>query len=434
MNHALPLLHVTLILAAAPHAIAETDWARFHGSNGSGVANTTALPVTLDSQTTLWRIDLGEGWSAPVLWKDRVIVTAEVEPSKYAVLCLDAATGKQIWSHTESYTSHPKHQLNRFASTTPFVDADRIYVTWASGPVIQALALNHDGTPVWHNPHVANFVHEHGSGSSPIVQDGILIVRAEFTTQKGGKKLASEDQMDWTSSIVGLDAATGKQVWKLGLPNSVIPYSTPIIRKRKSDGRHEFIVANTTSGIFAVDVLKGNITWQHNPGYRHRSVGSVILHNDVAFATFGAGDGSKESAILDLSTDEPKELPNPLKNIPYVPTSIAMGDRLYLLRDGGIFSCAKWPSGEELFTERLSGTEGRSTQFFSSPVSADGKIYCASQTGDVVVIKPADTFEVLGVSKLDAPINATPAIGDRRIFIRTEKSLYSFSEDARRVP
>ena len=165
-------------------------------------------------------------------------------------------------------------------------------------------------------------------------------------------------------------------------------------------------------------------------------VGGIVLEGDTLFACLGSGGGGKESAILKVSASGPEEVAV-IKDapLPYVPSPLLVGDRLYLLNDGGIFTAVKWPSGEPVYEpQRLSSAKGRSTKYFSSPVAADGKIFCCSQTGDVVTVKQGDAFEVLGVTELDAPINASPAISDDALYIRTEKSLYRINASGGKLP
>lgn len=398
------------------------DWARFRGPNGTGVSDAKNLPAAIDDASTAWKAEIGRGWSSPVIFKDKLFVTAETGAGKRAVLCLNAASGKELWRKEVTFSEHRQHKFNSFASSTPFVDDQRVYVNWTSGNSVEALALDHTGKEIWHKSELANYVHEHGSGCSPVVADGVMIVRAEFSLEKGGQSFATPEQKDWKSAIIGLDAATGAQKWKIEVPNTLNPYSTPIVREVK--GAHEFILADSSSGFMGIDAKTGKMNWQHNPGYKQRSVGSIVMKDDVIFAALGSGDGGKESALLKLGGNKPEEVGTITKNIPYVPTPLIMGDRLYMLRDGGILTCSKFPSGEELYSERLSGSSGGSTKYFASPIAGDGKIYCCSQTGDVVVVKAGDKFEQIGVTKLDAPINATPAIAWNHLFIRTEKTLY----------
>ena len=429
-------MKLTLALAcilALASSVTAADWGRFRGPNGSGVAEATALPATFDAASTVWKIELGKGWSSPVLWKEAVVVTAETAPGKRAVIALNSRTGKELWRHEEPYTKHHVHEFNSFASSSPFIDAERIYVNWSNGNSIEALALDHAGKLLWHNDHVADYIHEHGTGVSAVVADGIMIVRSEFDTEKAGKDLTTApEQKAWKSGIYGLDAKTGKQVWKLDLPNCLNTFSTPLVRDL-AGGKHEFICADTASGVFGIDVQTGKMNWQYNPGYKQRSLGSPALHDDVLFCTFGSGGGGKETAAIDLKAAKPTQLYEIAKALPYVPSPLVMGEYMYLLGDGGILQCVEFKTGKPVYEERLNGTKG-SSKFFSSPVAGDGKIYCGSQMGDVIVVKAGPKFEQLSASKLDSPINATPAIGDSRVFVRTEKMLYCVGSKTDRVP
>ncbi|MCA1964779.1 MAG: PQQ-like beta-propeller repeat protein, partial [Prosthecobacter sp.] len=362
---------------------AATDWSRFRGPNGSGVAQTTGLPEKVTPETTVWQVELGKGWSSPVLWQDKVIVTAEPSAGKRAVILLSAKDGAEIWRYEEPFTEHKKHNFNSFTSSSPFVDAERIYINWCSGNTIQALALDHTGKVVWRNDHVADYIHEHGTGISPIVVDGVMIVRSEFDWQRDGKVYTEDPaQQAWKACIVGLDAKTGKQLWKTELPNCLNTYSTPVIHKR-ADGKSEVICTNNASGVMGIDPATGKKNWQYNPGFSQRSLGSGVLDGDRYFCTFGTGGGVKEFAAIDVSGAEPKPVPFEFsKGLPYVPSPLVMDGLLYLLGDGGILKVADFKSGKMLYEERVNGSAG-SSKFFSSPVAGDGKIFAGSQQGDL---------------------------------------------------
>ena len=423
-----------LLLFLATAASAATDWSRFRGPNGSGVAQTTGLPERVSPETTVWKVDLGKGWSSPVLWQDKVVVTAETAPGKRAVIMLNAKDGSEAWRYEENFTEHKKHNFNSFASSSPFIDAERIYINWCTGNTIQALALDHNGKLLWRNDHVADYIHEHGTGISPVVVDGVMIVRSEFDWQRDGKVYTEDPvQQAWKACIVGLDVKTGKQLWKTELPNCLNTFSTPVVHKR-ADGKNEVICTNNASGVMGIDPATGKKNWQHNPGYNQRSLGSGVLDGDRYFCTFGTGGGVKEFAALDVSGAEPKPVPFEFsKGLPYVPSPLVMDGLLYLLGDGGILKVVDFKSGKQLYEERVNGSAG-SSKFFSSPVAGDGKFFAGSQQGDLIVIKAGDKFEQLSATKLDAPINASPAIGEGRLYVRTEKSLWCLGSKANPVP
>jgi len=418
-------LSLVLFALTTGTSFAATDWNRFRGPNGTGLADTTGLPTTVDDSTTVWKVEMGRGWSSPVLWQDKVFLTAETAANKRAVIALSAKDGKELWRHEKAFIPHNLHKTyNTFASSSPYVDAERVYVNWSSGTDIQALALDHSGKVVWHNEHVADYIHEHGTGVSALVVDGIMIVRSEFQTEKNGKDLTeSPEQKDWKNCFVGLDAKTGKQVWRIDLPSSLNTFSTPVVRELPG-GKREVICTNTSSGVMGIDPVQGKINWQYNPGFKQRSLGSGVVSDDFYFCTFGSGGGAKEIAALSLGSGKPSPVAyENTKGLPYVPSPLVIGNEMYLLGDGGILRCVDFKTGRLIYEERVEGFQG-SAKFFSSPVAADGKIFCTSQQGDLIVLKAGPKFEKIAASKLDGSISSVPAIGDKRLFIRTANSLY----------
>ena len=419
-----PVSCTLLALSALTLSARAEDWGRFRGPNGTGLSDAKGLPDKIDASNTVWKKELGKGWSSPVAFGEKIFVTAETGEGKRAVIALDMRSGKELWRHEETFEKHKIHNFNSFASSSPFVDAERIYVNWSTGTTIQALALDHTGKPLWKNEHVADYIHEHGTAISPVVADGIMVVRSEFDWQRDGKTYTDDpEQQKWKACIVGLDATTGKQVWKNEIPNCLNTFSTPVVHKTK-DGKNEFICADTGSGVMGIDTKTGKVNWQHNPGYKLRSLGSGVLSDDFYFCTFGTGGGVKEVAALDLKSGTPKPVNFDIpKGLPYVPSPLVIGKEMYLLGDGGILRCVEFKTGKVLYEERLNGSKG-SSKFFSSPVAADGKIYCSSQQGDVIVVKAGPKFQQLSASQLDGEIDSTPAIAANHIFIRTAGSLY----------
>jgi outer membrane protein assembly factor BamB len=82
-------------------------------------------------------------------------------------------------------------------------------------------------------------------------------------------------------------------------------------------------------------------------------------------------------------------------------------------------TCRKADTGELVYRERIGGN------FFSSPVIADGKLWCGSLDGELVSVTVGDQFKVLGRSRLNSGMNATPAVANNRLFLRTETHLIS---------
>jgi outer membrane protein assembly factor BamB len=112
------------------------------------------------------------------------------------------------------------------------------------------------------------------------------------------------------------------------------------------------------------------------------------------------------------------------RGVPEVPSPLYYRKRVYIVRDGGLASCLDAETGRLLYRERL----GPGGAYFSSPVAGDGKVYVASQRGVVVVFAAGDKLKVLARNDLGETIQATPALVDGKLYIRTEKQLYVFGE------
>jgi len=110
------------------------------------------------------------------------------------------------------------------------------------------------------------------------------------------------------------------------------------------------------------------------------------------------------------------------RGIPEVPSPLLVGNRLYLVKAGGVVICRNAATGKALYEERLGAAGG----YYASPVAAGGRVYAASDRGTVVVFEDKDSLNVLARNELKEPVLATPAIVDGRLYIRTAGHLYAF--------
>ena len=113
------------------------------------------------------------------------------------------------------------------------------------------------------------------------------------------------------------------------------------------------------------------------------------------------------------------------KGVPEVPSPLYYQQRVYLVKNGGIVYCREAKTGNLVYRGRLGASGG----YYSSPVAGDGKLYIASDHGVVVVLKASDRLEVLARNDFGEPIMATPAIVDRKLYVRTEHHLYAIGAD-----
>ena len=113
------------------------------------------------------------------------------------------------------------------------------------------------------------------------------------------------------------------------------------------------------------------------------------------------------------------------KSIPQLPSVVLYRGVIYMINDSGVLTTLDAKTGEVFKQARLRSV---SDKYYASPVAADGKVYLASQSGVVAVLKAGGDQELLAANKIDEDIYSTPAIEDGRIYIRTVANLYCFGQ------
>jgi len=134
-------------LATLLACTAQAEWTRFRGPDGTGVGPAPGVPSQLTEKNIRWNTALpGSGHASPVLWGSRVF-TACQDPSgkRRAITCLDAFSGKILWTIWRPCDEQRMHNDNSLAAATPAADAQAVYISWVSGDRVEALALDHDG-------------------------------------------------------------------------------------------------------------------------------------------------------------------------------------------------------------------------------------------------------------------------------------------------
>lgn len=395
-------MNVLCVLLLASTAAAQ-DWTRFRGPNGTGVSEVKNVPATWTESGILWKTELpGQGHSQPVAWGETLFVTSAKDDGKErSIHAVAKADGKILWSKAYPMSTHGKHKLNSFASSSPAVDKDRVYAPFVSAEQFLVKAFDHAGKELWSAP-LGGYKSQHGYGASPIVYEDKLIVTCD---------------QDGESFIVALDVKTGKPVWRSPRRNTEqsAAYGTPCIHQ-KAGGAAELLTTSAVHGISSLDPKTGKMNWEAKV-FDKRAVSSPVVVGDLVFGSCGSGGGGNYVAAVKLggrgdvtATHKAYEI---RKAAPYVPTLVAQGDRLFLVADNGTASCAVASTGEILWSERVA--DG----VYGSPVLAEGRIYVATTKGEMVVFAAADSFKLIGRSPLGEPSHSTPCIEDGRIYVRT---------------
>jgi len=392
------------VLLAAP-AAAE-PWPAWRGPRGDGTSSETGIPLRWsESENVRWKVPVaGRGHSSPVVWGERVFVTACDERRKERLLlCFSADDGKTLWQRTVLRSAlERKNRLNSYASSTPATDGKRVWVSFMEWPSKRVWVVCYDagGKELWRkSPGLLKSMHGFCSSLLPY-KDTIIL---------------NGDQ-DAEAYIVALDAATGEQRWRTDRPNRTRSYSPPVIFELA--GKKQLVLSGSKC-VASYDPDTGRQHWiidgpteqfcaslVHAQGLLCCTGGYPTLHV-IGIDPSGQGNVTNSHVVWHVRKDPS-----------YVPSPIACGERFYVVSDKGVASCLAARTGEYLWSQKL----GR--HHSASPVSAEGRLYFPDDDGKTFVVRAGATYERLATNELDDKIFASPAISNGAVYIRGLKYLY----------
>jgi outer membrane protein assembly factor BamB len=389
------------------------DWPRFRGPNGTGIVD-AVLPVRWTPDNILWKTALpGVGHSSAVIGGGKVFLqSASADGRSRYLLCLDAAGGKLLWQKEVPGASARMHKKNSLASSTPALDSERVYAAFWDGEKISLVAHDYRGKLIWQKD-LGGFKSQHGAGFSPIVVDGRVVL---------------VNDQDGSAAVVAFDWRTGAPLWRADRKAYRACYSTPFVRETAS-GKELIVVS--TAAISGYDLDTGSEKWYctwPNARMPLRTVSSPILAAGLVIAT--AGDGAGDRLCIAVKpggrgdVTDAARIWEDRKAFPYVPSLLAQDDFIYSVNDAGVASCHRAASGEVIWQERLGGA------VTASPLLAAGKVYAATEAGEVFVFEAATSYKLLARNKIGEPVFATPAVADGRMFIRGREHLFCIGEPA----
>lgn len=419
LRRLLPYSALAMLVALSSALAEEGAWSRFRGPNGNGISDAKTVPGKWSEKDYNWKVALpGAGNSSPVVWDGRVFLTCgDPKTATRTVLCLKAADGSVLWR--KDFPSKPYDQPadNGYATATPAVDADGVVVTWTTPDEVTLLALDLEGRELWRR-NLGPFVTVQGSGISPIiVADMVVLDNSQENTAlvPGHKEPAAVGKSSW----IAVDRKTGATRWQVDRPVSFSSYGTPCVYTAK-DGRKELIFTSTPKGMSGVEPATGKILWELNQEFLDRTIASPVIAEGLILAGCGGMRGSRYVAVRPSENGQAPTVAYELtKSLPLTPTPLAKDGLLYLWTDDGVVSCVRAASGEPVWRERVGGS------FYGSPVWVGGRLYCVARSGEVVVLAAGEKYELISRVPLGEPSNATPAVADGVMYLRTRSTLFS---------
>ncbi len=385
------------VVAAPQPEISKVTHNAFRGNNSNGISSARGLPVKWNlssGKNIAWKQNIPrKGYNSPVINANKVFFSGADNQAR-ELYCYDLTTGEKLWSLAASNISGSPAQMPKttddtgLAASTVATNGKQVCAIFATGDI---LCADVDGKQLWaKNLGVPD--NHYGYASSLLIFGNSVIV--QYDNRNSPK-------------VVSLDLATGAQRWSKSRTEKVT-WSSPMIANINNVpqlilmGNPAITAYNPNNGeqLWRVECLTGEVG------------ASACSSNGIVF---GASEYSKlvainaaDGAVLWEGTDF----------LPEVSSPVATKDNLYMATSYGVVAAFDAHTGE-LRKEHELGTE-----FYSSPILAEGKIYLFSNDGKMHLFSADNEFRLIDSFETGERTFATPAFTDKKIVVRTEKSIY----------
>ena len=464
-------------------------WPQFRGPNGTNAATSRSVSLEFGpDRHVLWKTELPPGNSSPVIWEDRVFVTA-VDEGELLVLSYERSSGQLDWRERIPFTVEPDYAHDDCSPATPTscTNGEQLISYFGDYGIV---AHDLEGNALWSKT-FAMEPSQFGFGSSPIID--------------GHRVYLLRDVGVGSSSLTCFDAATGKELWKRPRFSFIPSYSTPYLWNSSSGQQ---LVAASSGNLQAYNCSSGELIWSvkglpafvcpspissgdvlvfgawttaHASGQeRVRSTlgESVELTEEEMTSAerfIGRFDTNRDGRLTkqelpasrardafrfldkdnsrDWNADEVRgflaQAPTPGRNImvavraggtgdittshtiwevdkklPYVASPVIHRGYVYYVKKGGFLTCVELETGKFIAQQRLRA----GGEYYATPLLVGDRMIIAAERGTVFVVAASPELKILSTNKFAEEIAATPAAVDGKLYLRTESYLYSIGE------
>ena len=385
------------------------DWPIFLGPRRNGTSRETGLlkDWPADGPPIVWERPVGEGYSAPVASRGRLVIFHRVRNNEI-IECLDAQDASKVyWKHEYPTRYVDRYRYNGGPRSSPTIDGDRVYTYGAEGTLT---CLDFEtGRSIWQR-HVNNDYHVpqgfFGVATAPVIEGNLLLLNV------GGPNGAG---------VVAFDIDTGKTVWKTS--NDEASYSTPIVATVHGE---RLAIFYTADGLLVLEPKTGAERYRYpfrSRIYESAIAATPVLVDDVVFlsATYNVG-----AVALKLEPGGLKEVwKDRLAMQNHWSTSIYHEGYLYGMdgrhERGSNFRCIEFKTGKVVW----SAGEGLGRASF---IMADGHLIAIGERGDLALIEvtPERYIEKARARVLRYPVWTSPVLSNGLLYIRDETTMRCF--------
>jgi outer membrane protein assembly factor BamB len=394
---------VTLIIISTTNSFSQ-DWPQWRGMNRdskvTGFKAPAAWPAELKQE---WKVSVGFGDATPVLAGNKIYLNTR-QADQEVILCLDAATGKELWknSYASMAVTGPSASQHPGPRGTPAVSNGKI-VTFGASAILSCLDAS-TGKLVWRKENPTNAFPAFFTGTSPLIADGMCIIHL-------GKK---DD-----GQVIAYDLNSGNEKWKWAGEGP--SYSSPSVMT--IDGKKLLIVI-TEKNILALGLTDGKQLWQIATPVQQRFYNCVSPYIDGQ-NIYLSGQGTGTKAIrVEKSGNEyvTKELWSNTEVGAKWNTPVLKDGFLYGFTDQKRIYCLNAATGQTAWIDNTVNSD------FSTIVDCGSVIIGLTSTDNLLVLKPDGKAysEIVKYKVSDTPIYAYPVISGNNIYIKDAETLMMY--------
>ena len=371
------------------------DWPNWRGPNYNGVSeekNWDPLKIK-DGVKPLWQKSIGIGFSTISVADGRAYTmgntgSKDVNEAKHSdiVFCFDAETGKEIWKYSYPQPLDPKYYEGG-SLATPTLNAGKVYTISKDGKVFCLDAKT--GKVIWQKNLSKDLSIKRttwGHSGSPVIIDNMVIYNAG-------------------SMGVALNKNDGDLIWQGGKEPGGYATAVPFM-----NGNKKGIAMFSFSDIIGLDAATGKELWRYpwKTTYDVNAADPIIVGNKI-FISSGYGIGC---ALIKIENEKAVELWNSDNMHNKMNGCVLWKDYIYGVEDSGELRCLDFKTGRILWAQKGFGN--------GSLMIADSKLIVLGEKGNLVIANATvDGYKVISEAKILSPrCWSVPVLANGRIYAR----------------
>jgi outer membrane protein assembly factor BamB len=389
------------------------DWPQILGPNRTGIASDERLAETWPATgpRVVWNHPMGTGFAGVAVSGGRVLVF-DRDGERERLTAVSASSGKTLWQASFPATFVPAYVNDNGPRCVPTVVGNRVVVFGATGG-LRCLEAG-SGKIVWSHDTMALFNSKRaykgeppegyfGKGSSPVVANGLVIVNVGGAEKNAG--------------VVAFGLADGKVAWMSSDVRA--SYSSPVLAN--IGGQSQVIVAARLN-VISLDPRTGKELFRFPFGRTGPTVtgASPVVVGDQVFITASYRFGAVMTKVVGGRLSETWRSDDILSS--QYTTAIVDDGRLYGIHGrqdvgGAALRCVDAATGKVVWEETGFG--------YATLIAADGKLLIQKTNGTLVLahLSPRGYHELATAKVLTGTARALPALAGGRFYVHNSRTL-----------